>query len=426
MKKFKNLALLSLLLGFPLTAFGAVDSGDTAWILVSTALVMLMTPGLAFFYGGMVRDKNVVGMLFQNWVALPVLGLLWAIIGYSLAFPGDLQHVLLNGVGMEPSSEDGTIPHLLFMAFQMMFAIITPILMTGAFAERSNFKSWLLVMVAWSLCVYYPVCHWVWGEGGWLAGLGAVDFAGGYVVHMTAGFSALVAAIVYGRRKEFGKDLSQYDTGMIALGTGLLYFGWFGFNAGSSLAANGQAANAFVTTFLSGASAFATWTLFDWAKDGKPNLTGACIGAVVGLVVVTPGAGFVSANAAMIMGAVGGVVCNFVARFVKGTLNIDDSLDVFACHGVGGTLGILMTGLFAKESIGGVSGLFAGNPSQFVNQAIGAAAVAVYSAVVTFVILKIVNAIVSLRVSETDEDTGLDNSCHGENIVNIHNYDKSA
>ena len=408
----KIIALMGLLIAS--TGYAATDSGDTAFVMIAAALVLAMTPGLAFFYGGMVERKNVVGMLFQNWVAFPILGLLWAIAGYSLSFSGDFSQVLLSGVGAEPL-EGGSIPSVVFMAFQMMFAIITPILMTGAIAERASLKAWMIIMAVWSFAIYYPVCNWVWG-GGWISKLGAVDFAGGYVVHMTAGFSALALAVLYGRRKKFGQEMLPYDTSMISLGTALLWFGWFGFNAGSALAANGQAGNAFGTTFFSAAAAFATWSLVDRFKDGKPTLTGACIGAVVGLVVITPGAGFVSLSSSIIMGALGGVICNFVARAVKGALNIDDSLDVFACHGVGGLLGILLTGVFAQTQYGGVDGLIAGNGQLLVNQAIGALAVAFYSIILTAIIAKVVGLMTPLRVEEKDEEQGLDQVIHGEQV----------
>lgn len=412
---------LSLL---PASAFAAVDSGDTAWMMISTALVLLMTPGLAFFYAGMVRTKNVTSTLFQNVIALGVIGLLWVVVGYSLAFSGgsayigDLGAVLLNGVGQE-ASEGSTIPALLFMAFQMMFAIITPILMTGAFAERTRFGSWLIVMVLWSLCVYSPVAHWVWASNGWLFIKGALDFAGGYVVHMTAGFSALVAAILIGKRSDFGKNNKPYDVGMILLGTSLLWFGWFGFNAGSALSSGGLAVNAFVTTFVSAAAAMIMWILVDTIKDGKPTLMGGCIGVVAGLVAVTPAAGFVTPGSAIVIGLLAGILCNLVARAVKGTFKIDDSLDVFACHGVGGLLGIIMTGLLASTDVnaGGANGLLNGGDSLLTANITGAIAVAVYSMVVTFIIIKVVNAISPLRVSSQDETSGLDASQHGESIA---------
>jgi ammonium transporter, Amt family len=413
----KKLGMLALLLALtPLSALAATDTGDTAWMLMSTALVLLMTPGLAFFYAGMVRNKNAVSTLYQNFIPLSIIGLLWVVIGFSLAFSGgngfigDASKFMLAGVGQEPDGTS-TIPFILFMAFQMMFAIITPALMTGAFAERVNFKAWVLILVLWSLVVYSPVAHWVWSSTGWLFAKGALDFAGGFVVHMTAGFSALVAAILFGKRADFGQAHKPYNVGMIVLGTALLWFGWFGFNAGSALGSNGLAAHAFVTTFISAAGALAAWTLVDTIKDGKPTLVGACIGVVAGLVTVTPGAGFVTIGSAMIMGLTAGVVCNFVARIVRGTFKIDDTLDVFACHGIGGLLGAVLTGVFASKEINA-----AVTDTALSANLMGAAAVAVYSMVATFVIIKVVGLFVKVRVSDADEKAGLDASQHGEQI----------
>lgn len=422
-KQFLPMAVLGLML--PLPAFAAVDSGDTAWMLVATALVLLMTPGLAFFYAGMVRPKNAVSTLYQSIISLSVAGVLWIVIGYSLAFStgsgfiGDASLMLLNGVGQEPNSPTSTIPHILFVAFQMMFAIITPALMTGAFAERVSFKAWIAILIAWSLIVYAPVAHWVWTSTGWMAKSGALDFAGGFVVHMTAGFSALVAAIVIGKRKDAGKAHKPYDVGMIALGTSLLWFGWFGFNAGSALAANGLAAQALLTTFASSAVALLAWTFVDTAKDGKPTLMGGCIGVVAGLVAITPAAGYVTVESALIIGLVAGIVCNLVARAVKGVFKIDDTLDVFACHGVGGLIGAILTGVFATTAVNpaGANGLLNGGDTLFMANLTGAAAVAAYSAVATFIILKVVGLVMPLRVSTKAEDAGLDKSEHGEEIV---------
>jgi Amt family ammonium transporter len=424
MLKFrKYLALLFAMLLLPTTAFAAIDTGDTSWMLVSTALVLLMTPGLAFFYAGMVRTKNSVSTLYQNIIALGVIGLVWVIIGFSLAFSGgdgfigDTAKMMFNGVGQEPDGS-ATIPFVLFAMFQMMFAIITPALMIGAFAERIRFSSWLIVLVLWSLAVYSPVAHWVWGSTGWLFAKGALDFAGGFVVHMTAGFSALVAAIVLGKRRDFGGVHKPHDIGMIVLGTGLLWFGWFGFNAGSALASNGLAAHALTTTFISAAAAMLMWTMVDHIKDGKPTAMGGCIGVVAGLVAITPGAGFVSVSSAIIIGLTAGVVCNIVARMVKGTFKIDDSLDVFACHGIGGLIGVIMTGLLASKAVNaaGSDGLLNGGDTLLAANLTGAGAVAVYSMVVTFIILKAVNIISPLRVSDADEAAGLDISQHGEKI----------
>ena len=399
----------------------ATNTGDTAWMLVSAALVLLMTPGLAFFYAGMVRSKNAVSTLLQNMVALAVIGILWIIVGYSLAFSGagdyvgDTAAMMLAGASA-PNALAPTIPGLVFVAFQMMFAIITPALMTGAFAERISFKGWLAVLVLWSLVVYSPVAHWVWG-GGWLADRGAFDFAGGFVVHMTAGYSALVAAILLGKRRDSG---AAYDTGMIVLGTALLWFGWFGFNAGSAAAANGIAAQAFMTTFATAAVAMLAWMLVDHCKDGKPTCVGGCIGIVAGLVAITPCAGFVTVQSAMIIGLLAGVICNLVARIVKKGFGVDDTLDVFACHGIGGTIGVISLGLFADASVNSVipNGLFNGGADLLKAQLTGVAAVAVYSMVATFIIIKVVRFVVSVRVSDGDEAAGLDASQHGEKIHN--------
>lgn len=421
MKSMGGLAAI-MLATLPTAAHAAeINSGDTAWILVSAALVLLMTPGLAFFYAGMVKGKNVASTLAQNMVAIAVLGITWVVLGFSLAFVGDINNLvgdtsamMLAGVGQEASGTM-TIPYNLFMAYQMMFAIITPALMTGAFAERINFKAWLLIAVLWSLAVYSPVAHWVWG-GGWMADKGAQDFAGGFVVHMTAGFSALVAAMMLGKRSD--TSMKPYDTGMVVLGTALLWFGWFGFNAGSAVAANGLAAHAFVTTFISSAVAMLAWMVVDNCKDGKPTIMGGCIGVVAGLVAITPATGFVTVQSAMIIGLLAGVVCNLAARFVKTKLDIDDTLDVFACHGIGGLIGVLSVGLFGTAAIGGADGLFNGSSELLKTQMLGALAVAGYAAVATFVIIKLVGIFVPVRVSSADESAGLDSSQHGEKIAN--------
>ena len=420
--------MLSLLL-MPFAAFaegGAVNSGDTAWMLTSTAFVLIMTPGLAFFYAGMVGAKNVVSTLYQNVIALGVIGVLWALIGYSLAFSpgtafiGDTAYMMLNGVGQAPVDGNATIPHLLFMIFQMMFAIITPALITGAFAERIRFKAWLLILVLWSLVVYSPVAHWLWVPTGWLAAQGALDFAGGFVVHMTAGCSALIAAILFGRRRDFGQAAKPYDVGMVVLGTALLWFGWFGFNAGSALTSGGLASQAFVNTFLSAAVAMLAWTSVDALKDGKPTTMGGCIGVVAGLVAVTPAAGYVTTSTAMLIGLLAGIACNVVARLVKVKFKLDDTLDVFACHGIGGAIGVTMTGLFATTAVNpaGANGLLFGETKLFVGNLIGLVAVAAYSMICTFIIIKLVSVVTPLRVTDSEESAGLDNSQHGETICN--------
>lgn len=418
------LPVLCSFLLLPLPALAELSSGDTAWMLTSTALVLLMTPGLAFFYAGMVRHKNVVSTLYQNVIALGVVGVLWAVIGYSLAFSGgtsligDANYLMLSGVGQAPLDENATIPHLLFMAFQMMFAIITPALITGAFAERIKFKAWLKFLVLWSLVVYSPVCHWVWASTGWLFAKGAADFAGGLVVHMTAGYSALVLAIMLGKRRDFGQAHKPYDIGMIVLGTGLLWFGWFGFNAGSALTAGGLASQAFVNSFFAAAAAMLVWTVVDAAKDGKPTAMGGCIGVVAGLVAVTPAAGYVTTSSALLIGVAAGCLCNLAARIVKGRFKIDDTLDVFACHGVGGTLGAIMTGILADKAVNPAvgQGLLNGDSAVFVANITGAVCVAIYSMVCTFVIAKLVGMCCTMRVSDADETKGLDDTQHGEDV----------
>ncbi len=429
MKRYlKHLLLLAVALFIlPYPALADVNSGDTAWMLTSTALVLIMTPGLAFFYAGMVRPKNAVSTLYQNFVALAVVGVVWAVIGYSLAFSGDVSgfigntaHKMLEGVGQTPDGT-ATIPHLVFMMFQMMFAIITPALMTGAFAERVRYKAWLIILVLWSLLVYSPVAHWLWTSSGWLAARGALDFAGGYVVHMTAGYSALVCALVFGKRRDFGKQAKPYDIGMIVLGTTLLWFGWFGFNAGSALTSGGLAAQAFANTFLATAAALLVWNLVDTIKDGKPTAVGGCVGAVAGLVAITPAAGFVTTGSSLLIGIAAGSICNPAARIVKGKFKIDDTLDVFACHGVGGTIGVVMTALLSTTAVNpaGAMGLLNGGEKLFSANMIGVPAVAGYSMVVTYVILKVVAMFVPLRVSDKEEEAGLDASQHGE-VIHSH------
>ncbi len=417
----KHLLPLLLFLLMPFPAHAAVDSGDTAWVMTATAMVLFMTPGLAFFYAGMVRGKNVISTLYQSVIAMGVVGVLWAVIGYSLAFStgspfiGDTSYFMLNGVTQD-AVEPSTIPHILFMAFQMMFAIITPALITGAFAERVNFKAWILILVLWSLFVYAPVAHWVWTPSGWLATQGALDFAGGFVVHLTAGCSALAAAILFGKRRDFGQSIKPHSVAYIVLGTAMLWFGWFGFNAGSALTAGGLASQALVNTFMASAVALLAWTFLDTVKDGKPTAMGGCIGVVAGLVAITPAAGYVTVSSALLIGLLAGIVCNLVARFVKGQLKIDDSLDVFACHGIGGTIGILMTGLLATTTINpaGADGLLNGGEKLFFANLVGILSVAVYSMIATIVIIKLVNIFVTVRVSESDESQGLDSTQHGE------------
>ncbi len=409
-KGFWTLSFLTLSpFVFAQPAVAAINSGDTAWMMVSTALVLLMTPGLAFFYAGMVRPKNAGSTTFQNFAALGVISLVWAVCGYSLAFGkggnfiGDFSMAFLKGVGNEPCEFSPVIPHSVFMAFQCMFAVITPALITGSFAERIKFKPYIVFLILWSLLVYSPVAHWVWG-GGFLMLKGVKDFAGGMVVHMTAGFSALAAAFVFGRRSDHGKQAYlPHNTPLVCLGTALLWFGWFGFNAGSALAANESAANAFVTTHFATATALVVWVSMDWAV-GKPNLVGACVGAVVGLVAITPAAGFVTLSSSIIIGAAAAAISYVIVKMVRG-MKIDDSLDVFACHGIGGLTGSILTGALAKDG---------GGMAQVMIQLAGAAWVLVYSFGVTFLMLKILDVYFGLRPTEQDELEGLDETQHDE------------
>lgn len=426
MRKTLFSAFLLLAVGAsPAFAFdnGVIDTGNTAWLLVSAALVMLMTPGLAFFYAGMVSRKNVVSTLLQNYVALAVVGLLWVIIGYSLAFSegnayiGGTGFMLLDGM-LNQSFGDAHVPHYAFMAFQMMFAVIAPALITGAIAERVHFKAWVLMLALWSLFVYAPVAHWVWGPSGWIAALGGLDFAGGLVVHITAGVAGLVSALLFGKRVNAGETTEPSDVSMIMLGAALLWFGWFGFNAGSAIASGTLAAHAFVTTYVGAAAAFLAWMLVDWIRHSKPSAVGASIGLVVGLVTITPAAGYVSVSSAIIMCALSGVFCNIFAAFIKAKTRLDDTLDVFACHGVGGMLGAIMTGLFASKAVNPaitIEGwLVSGETSLFTANLIGVVAVTLFTAVVTFVLIKLVSFITPIRVSADEETLGLDTVVHGE------------
>jgi Amt family ammonium transporter len=402
----------------------AINGADTAFVMVASALVMLMTPGLGLFYGGMVRRKNVLGTFQQSFILLGVVAVQWVVYGYSLAFGpdaykgliGGLQFVGLNNVGLEPNADyAATIPHQLFMVFQLMFAVITPALISGAFAERMKFSSYLVFTLLWATFVYDPVAHWVWGPNGWIKTLGALDFAGGLVVHIISGIAALCCVLVMGKRKGLGsEDMHPHNLTMTALGTGLLWFGWFGFNAGSALAANGSAVAAFVNTNTAAAAATLSWLLFEWWHKGKGTVLGACSGAVAGLVAVTPAAGYVTPMGALAIGLLVSLVC-YSAILLKSKLGYDDSLDVFGVHGVGGMFGALAVGILAKEGISGnPAGLLYGNSALLVKQAVSVAAAASYSFIVTFVILKLVDAVMGLRVTADEEDEGLDLTQHGE------------
>jgi Amt family ammonium transporter len=402
-----------------------IDKGDTAWMLTSSALVLMMTaPGLALFYGGMVRQKNALATLMQSFIIMAVISIQWVLWGYSLAFGpdkggiiGGLEWVGLRGVGAEPfDAYSKTIPHQAFMLFQMMFAIITPALITGAFAERKKFSAFLVFTVLWATVVYDPLAHWVWGDGGWLKTLGALDFAGGTVVHISSGVSALVCAVVLGKRKGYGhQPMQPHNLPMTVMGAALLWFGWFGFNAGSALEANGLAASAFLATNTAAAAAALGWMFTEWATRGKPTVLGAASGAVAGLVAITPASGYVGPVSALIIGAVAGAVC-YMACNLKSRLGYDDSLDVVGVHGVGGTWGALATGLFASKLVNdaGADGLFFGNPAQLRTQVIAVLATYALAAVLTWVVLKVVDAMVGLRVADEDEVAGLDLSQHSE------------
>jgi Amt family ammonium transporter len=395
----------------------ALNQADTAWLMVSCALVMLMTPGLALFYGGMVGSKNVLSSFMHSFIALGIITLQWVVIGYSLAFGADMgggfiggfEFAFLNGVGLAPQ-EGSTIPHILFMAFQMMFAIITPALISGAIAERMKFSAYFVFILLWATFVYDPICHWVWGPDGWLGARGALDFAGGTVVHLSSGAAALVCAIVLGRRSRPGPP---HNLTLTLLGAGMLWFGWFGFNAGSALASNENAALALVNTHLAAAAAAFAWAAVEWFKQGKPTALGVASGLVAGLVCITPAAGFVGPISAVIMGLAAGPIC-YGAVMLKGKLGYDDALDAFGIHGVGGALGAILTGVFAAEVWGGANGLMDGNSALFVENIIGVLAAAAYSIVVTFVLLKVIDATIGLRVSNDEENEGLDTNLHGE------------
>ena len=405
---------------------GHINSGDTALVLFSATLVFIMTPGLAFFYGGLVRRKNVLTIMMQSFVSMGIVTAIWVFGGFSLAFGkdvggiiGNLQYFGLNGVGMTPNLHYGpTIPFLVFFLFQEMFAVITPALITGAFADRVSFKSYLIFLVGWSVFVYIPVCHWIWG-GGFLAQMGVVDFAGGIVVHVTAGVAALASVIFVGRRKMMpGENAAPHNIAFVALGTGLLWFGWFGFNGGSALAANGIAAIAFVNTDIAGSVAMIVWLLISWKREKKPSIVGALTGAVAGLATVTPAAGYIHPLAAVVIGAAAGAVC-YGAVMLREKFAFDDALDVFGCHGVGGILGSILVGVFASGAINGVNGALYGNIHQLVVQTFGVVFTGVYTFAITFGMLKIINIFEPVRVSEIAELQGFDENIHDEKAYNF-------
>ena len=401
-----------------------MNSGDTAWMLMSTALVMIMLPGLALFYGGLVHSKNVLSTVMHSFFGLALVSVVWVIVGFTLAFGpdvngmgliGGLDFAMFNHVGLQPSTVYATtIPFVLFASFQLMFAAITPALITGAFAERKRFGSFVLFTILWSIFIYSPLAHWVWSADGWLFKLGALDFAGGTVVHISSGVSALVVALLIGKRHLNGKGTEPHDVPMTVLGAGLLWFGWFGFNAGSALAANGLAANAFTVTNVAAAAATITWVLASYIHSRKVSVVGAACGAVAGLVAITPASGFVTVGGALIIGLVAGGLC-FSATLLRARSKVDDALDVFAVHGVGGMFGAVATGVFASSTIqGAYSGLLEGNAQQLVNQLIAVVATIGYAVVGTFAIVKFVDLLLGIRVKPEVEEMGLDLSVHGE------------
>jgi Amt family ammonium transporter len=412
----------------PATAFAAeevpVDTGNTAWLLVATAMVMVMLPGLALFYGGLVRRKNVLSTIMHSFFGLAIVSVVWVLVGFSIAFApdasgglglfGGLDYVGFMNVGLAPAEGSTGIPFILFAAFQLMFAAITPALITGAFAERKRFASFVVFTVLWSIFVYSPVAHWVWAADGWLFKLGALDFAGGTVVHATSGVSALIVALMVGRRVVNGDKMEPHDIPMTVLGAGLLWFGWFGFNAGSALAANGVAANALLVTNTAAGAATITWVLASYVHKRKVSVVGAACGAVAGLVAITPASGFVTAGGAVVIGLLVGGIC-YSATLLRSRLKIDDALDVFAVHGVGGTFGAVATGVFATAAIQpAYSGLIDGNLGQLGTQVIAIGAVIAYAVIATFVIVKITSLVLGLRISASDEELGLDLTTHGE------------
>jgi ammonium transporter, Amt family len=401
-----------------------MNTGDTAFVIISAALVMIMTPALGLFYGGMVRNKNVLGTIMQSFIILAMISIEWVLWGYTMSFGPDHASIIggfdwlgLKGVGMDPHPTYGpTIPHLAFMIFQCMFAVITPALITGAIAERMKFSAFLIFSLVWATVVYNPICHWVWATGGWISKLGALDFAGGTVVHISSGISALAAAIYMGKRKGYGHTpYIPHNLPMTITGAALLWFGWFGFNAGSALACNGLAVNAFVVTNTASAAAALSWIVMEWYHRGKPTTLGAASGAVAGLVAITPASGFVGPLSSIAIGGLAGMIC-YGGIMIKHKLGYDDSLDVVGVHCVGGTFGALATGLFASKAINsaGADGLFFGNPGLVLKQFIAVIATMTFAFIMTFIILKVIDMVIGLRVSPEDEEKGLDLSMHNE------------
>ncbi|PIV44454.1 MAG: ammonia channel protein [Nitrospirae bacterium CG02_land_8_20_14_3_00_44_33] len=430
MKKWMALAIYGIC-SFFLTApdvfaqeAGKVDAGDTAFVLLSAALVMLMTPGLALFYGGMVRRKNVLGTIMQSFVTIAIVSIQWILFGYSLSFGPDIGGFIggldwagLRGVGGLPNPDyAATIPHIAFMIYQAMFAVITPALITGAFAERMKFSAFFVFTILWSTIVYDPVAHWIWGAGGWLKNMGVLDFAGGLVVHITSGISALAAALIIGKRKGYMHEaFTPHNLPMTVLGAGLLWFGWFGFNAGSALSSGTLSAMTFVVTHISAVSATLIWVIIEWLHRGKPTMFGAATGSIAGLATITPASGFVGPMSALCIGLAAGAIC-YIALNMKNRFGYDDSLDAFGVHGIGGILGTLATGLLAQKILnpGGADGLFFGSGNMLISQIIAVSVTAIYSFVITVIILKVIDWTIGLRVDEEAEFEGLDISQHGE------------
>ncbi|MBF0344465.1 MAG: ammonium transporter [Nitrospirae bacterium] len=424
----KGVSVVLFLVLFATSAFAAdalkVDKGDTAWMLVSAAMVMLMTPGLAMFYGGMVRRKNVLATFMHSFVAIALVSVQWIMVGYSLSFGpdfhgliGGLDWIGLRGVGVEPNADYApTVPHLAFMIYQAMFAVITPALISGAFAERMKFSSFLIFTLIWTTVIYNPIAHWVWGKGGWMANMGVLDFAGGIVVHITSGFSALAAALVLGKRKGFPHEsMPPHNLPLTVIGTGILWFGWFGFNGGSALSSGQLSTMAFVTSHTAAVAAVVVWLAIEWIHRGKPTMFGCATASIAGLATITPGAGFVSPMSAFVIGLLAGTVCYFSLN-IKSHIGYDDSLDAFGVHGVGGTIGSICVGVFASLAINdhGANGLINGQSRLFFVQLGAVALVAVYSFVLTFIIFKVIDAVMGLRVQHEQEIEGLDVTQHGE------------
>jgi Amt family ammonium transporter len=431
MKRLPLIATTLLMCMMTSVAFAAeegaakLDTGDTAWVLISAALVFIMTPGLGFFYGGMVRSKNVLSTIMQSFFIVGLISVEWVLFGYTLTFGSDVSGIIgsLEKVGLMGITVDtlsGTIPEFAFIAFQCMFAVITPALITGAFAERVRFSAFAVFIFLWAVFIYNPMAHWVWG-GGWLAELGALDFAGGLVIHILSGVSGLVFCLMIGKRRGYGKTaIVPHNVPMIVLGASLLWIGWFGFNAGSALGANGLAANAFVTTQVAAAAGVVSWVISEWSYSGRPTVFGAASGCVAGLVAITPAAGFVTPLPAVIIGLVGGVVCYFSVAVMKAKFGYDDSLDAFGVHGIGGTWGAIATGLWATTSVNpdGANGLFYGNSELLVIQLISVVAAYALAIVGTVILVKIVGSFMKIRVDANDEIAGVDLSEHGECAYN--------